>query len=444
MKRSGLFAVVAMILTSPPSFAQFGAMGGSGGGVGGGMGGQGTSGTIMQGGRISAGRFTELPRSAQVEMEGGKLLSGRIDLRPVVVDGDLGEYLIAPEKIKMIRFLKPMTDVKPGDAAESNNNGEAEGGPEEVAVPQKRANRGAVLRGGRGGGMMGGIGGGMAGMGGGMVGMGGGMMGGEGFGFVADSNSRSGMAMLVRGKVITTSDKEIIGTIHIPTDFKLELDFGGLTLAPAKLRSITFTDAHPKAKPAKADAAPSGAHVSTGPPALGENTSPPRYFRQGRSVIVISPVGDRATLYNLDTKKSESLELSGSTVAPLEVTPVLVENLVALMLKGPKLMQIAVADLASGTWHSQALREPIDGEAVPIVAAGIVVYKIGRDVYAYGAESQRWDVAEMPEGVTAMPSIGAGGATIESNGHIFTFAGKTGKWDHVDVRAMGAGTLLWP
>ena len=106
------------------------------------------------------------------------------------------------------------------------------------------------------------------------------------------------------------------------------------------------------------------------------------------------------------------------------------------MLKGPKVTRIAVADTASGTWHSQELRKPLDGRASPIVAAGVVVYNLGRDVYAYGAEAQRWDVAELPEGVRAMPSVGPGTATIESDGHIYTFAGKTGKWDHVDVRAI--------
>ena len=142
MNRTGLLSTIAMMLASSTSFAQFGGMGG--------MGGQGPAPGMMMrgGGRLGAG-FAEIRRSVQVEMEGGKRLKGHMDLRPIIVDCDLGQYSIAPDKIKMIRFLKPMTDVKPGDAAESNNNGEAEGVPEEVAVPQKRANRGAVLRGGR-------------------------------------------------------------------------------------------------------------------------------------------------------------------------------------------------------------------------------------------------------------------------------------------------------
>jgi hypothetical protein len=147
-------------------------------------------------------------------------------------------------------------------------------------------------------------------------------------------------------------------------------------------------------------------------------------------------VGDRVTLYNLDTKKSESLALSGSKDAPLEVIPIVADNLVALSLKGPKVTRIAVADIATGTWHSQELRKPIDGQAVPIVGSGVVVYKLGRDVYAYGAEARRWDVALLPEGVRAMPSIGPQTVTIESQGHIYLFAGSTGKWDHVDVRAI--------
>lgn len=224
--------------------------------------------------------------------------------------------------------------------------------------------------------------------------------------------------------------------IHIPSDFRLELDFGALTLAPVKLRSITFSDDDRKENPAKAEAAAPRTHEYVPRPASGEDASLPRYFRQGSSVIVISPEGDRVTLYKLDTKKSESLKLSGPNDGPLEVTPILSENLAALMLKGPRVTRIAVADTASGTWHSQGLRKPFEGQAVPIVESGVIVYKLGRDVYAYGVEAQRWDVVELPEGALAMPTVGPGTITIESHGHIYTFAGKTGKWDHVDVRAI--------
>jgi len=400
MNRTGVLAAVALMLACSPSFAQppgMGGMGGGMGGMGGGMGGQGlVPGMMMQGGRFAGAGFIEVQRSAQVEMEGGQHLSGKIDLRPVVVDGDLGQYVIAPYKIKVIRFLKPVNEP------EANNNGEGGGGEEVVVGREALQNRAAVLRASRV------------------------VVGGGGF----------GMAPATRGKVITTADKEIIGTIHIPTEFRLELDFGTLALAPDKLRSITFTDDSREDKPSKAGATASSGPDDIGRPAPGREASLPRYFRHGSFVIVISPLGHQVTLYNVETRKSESLELSGSKDAPLEVTPVLDQNLVALMLKGPKLTRIAVADTASGTWHSQELRKPVDGRAVPIVASGVVVYNLGRHVYAYGAQAQRWDVAELLEGVRAMPSVGPGTVTIESDGHIYTFAGKTGKWDHVDVRAI--------
>ena len=54
----------------------------------------------------------EIQRSAEVEMEGGQRLRGEIGLRPLTVESDLGRYSIPPDKIKMIRFLKPPDEVE--------------------------------------------------------------------------------------------------------------------------------------------------------------------------------------------------------------------------------------------------------------------------------------------------------------------------------------------
>src|SRR5207248_3051758 len=83
--------------------------------------------------------------------------------------------------------------------------------------------------------------------------------------------------------------QEIIGNIYIPLDFKLELDFGMLSLAAPKLRSITFTDADRKTGTAKADTAPSRAAGE----APDTSSTPPRYFRHEHAVIVGSPAGAR-------------------------------------------------------------------------------------------------------------------------------------------------------
>ena len=71
-----------------------------------------------------------------------------------------------------------------------------------------------------------------------------------------------------------------------------------------------------------------------------------------------------------------------------------------------------------------------------MVAPGLAVYCLGRYAYADSAQAQRWDVAELPEGVRAGPIVGANGATIEGRGHIYSFIPKAGKWEHIDVRAI--------
>lgn len=408
MNRTAALAAVVVMLASSPTFGQSGGVGGMGGGMGGmggGMGGQGMApGMMGQGGRFAGAGSIEVRRSAQVEMEGGQHLSGKIELRTVVVDGDLGRYLISPFKIKAIRFLKPADGVKPANEPAANNNGNINAGDDVLTAVTMRQNRAAVLRASRAG----------------------------GFGGFEPTGP-------IRGKVITTTGKEIVGTIHLPADFRLELDFGTLTLAAEKLRSITFEDSRQEDKPANAGAGAPAAADDRGHAEPGVEASSPRYFRQGEFLIVISQVGDRVMLYNLETKDSRSLELSGSKDAPLSVVPIIGQNLAALLLNGPKVTRIAVGDLVTGTWHSQELREPIDGRAVPIVSAGIVVYNLGQRVYAYSAESQRWDVAVLPAGVRATPTVGSGTATIETNGHLYNFAGKTGEWSHVDVRALVDG-----
>jgi hypothetical protein len=395
MNRTGLLSTIAMMLASSPSFAQFGGMGG--------MGGQGAAPGMMMrgGGRLGPG-FAEVRRSVQVEMEGGQRLKGYMDLRPIIVDCDLGQYSIAPDKIKMIRFLKPAND------ADGIGDGEAGGSDATVVVPVRLQNRGASLRAIRE------------------------VRG--GFGGNADTDNQG--AALTRGKVTTTTDQEIIGTIHVPADFRLILEFGALNLAPSKLRLITFTAPNRQEKQAPAEAA------ARPTPEVSQDVAEnlPRYFRQGRSLLVISPVGDRVTLFDMETKESRSLELSGSKEVPLEIVPIAAENLVALTLKGSKIIRLAVADTATGVWHSQELRAPADGPVVPIIASGVVVYVLGQDVYAYGGLARRWDVTELAAGVRAEPIVGPETATIENNGHIYTFAGKSGKWEHVDIRAiLGVG-----
>jgi hypothetical protein len=403
MKRTGWLAAFALMLAPSMTFAQQqgGMMGGRGGGMGGMM--QRQMGGMMQnqmgmmqggmggmGGMMMAATGNEVRRAVQVELEGGRRLSGHIELGTVLISADLGQYGILPDKIKVIKFLKPANEVK-GNAKEDDDN--AVGGAGGAGIP-----------------------------------------GGPGAGFIPADNQMGNPT--TRVKVVTTSD-EITGSLDNPTIFRIELGFGSLVPATHKLRSITFTDEERKVEPARpAEGAAALAPEDAGPGGPAESSRTPRYFRQGQSIIVISPVGDQVTMYNLESRKPHTLTLSGSKDSPLHVTPIIGQDLVALGLKGSKIARIAVADTATGTWYPQDLRKPVDGRVTPIIAPGIAVYTIGRDVYAYSGAAHRWDTVELPEGMPVGPVVGMNGATIESHGHIYSFVPKTGKWDHIDVRAI--------
>jgi hypothetical protein len=239
----------------------------------------------------------------------------------------------------------------------------------------------------------------------------------------------------VHAKVILNSGEEIIGDISFPsgTGFRLTVDYGTMIPAPDKLRTMTF-EADKKTGPD----GPGPAKPGEGSPraARGDDdhpSGPPDYLRYNQSLVVRSHAGDRVALYNMDNK--QTLELSGPKDAPMAVTPIYAPDLMALSLQGPKITRIAVADNATG-WHVQELRQPAEGGVMPLVSQGVAVYTVGRYAYAYSAAAHRWDVAELPEDLPTTPVIGPNTATIEGVGHIYTFTGKTGKWEHVDVRAI--------
>jgi hypothetical protein len=253
------------------------------------------------------------------------------------------------------------------------------------------------------------------------------MMGGGG---MVNVNNGGNMPT-VRAKVTLTTGEEILGNLPSGMGFNLTVDYGTMIPAMDKLRSMTFSPIEKGGATPGADGARNGERP---PRAGGERTqAPPQYFRYHQSMVVRSPSGDRVALYNAETH--QALELSGPKDPPLDVTPVYSTDVLALGLAGPKIKRIAVADDATG-WHVQDLRKPVEGELSPTVAQGIAVYTAGRYVYAYGAEAHRWDVAELPEDVQPTPVVGPNTASIEGLGHIFTFAARTGRWDHIDVRAV--------
>jgi hypothetical protein len=50
--------------------------------------------------------------------------------------------------------------------------------------------------------------------------------------------------------------------------------------------------------------------------------------------------------------------------------------------------------------------------------------------------ANRWDVLELPEGVSASPIVSNDIITVEYDGAIHTFAVHNGRWEHADAREL--------
>lgn len=241
-------------------------------------------------------------------------------------------------------------------------------------------------------------------------------------------------------KIVTSSGEELVGVLQAPPVFRIELGYGSLVPQTQKLRTISFTDGqthapHP-AKGQKGNDPTAAPNRPAQPATSGHPTSAasPHYQRFGNSVFVVSPDSDRLTYVDLQTRKKRSMELSGTKEAPIEVTPIGGGPFVAFDFKGEKIKRIAV--LQDGEFHTQEVKPPVKGRATPIVGPYIVVYAAGRHLYGYSYFAQRWDVAQLPEGVIGVPTVNNEVASLEAAGHIFTFSAQTGKWEHIDIRAI--------
>jgi hypothetical protein len=186
--------------------------------------------------------------------------------------------------------------------------------------------------------------------------------------------------LALEGSVTTTGEKEIKGKVLCPS-WSLDLEFGTLTLDPKRVRTMTF--------------------------------SAPAVPRPGKP----GPV---------------------SSGAPSRLDATLIEgpNAVALLVRGTKINRLAAASEPGADWVPVDLREPVEGQAVPIVGPGIVVYGLGRHVYAFSSETKKWDILDLPEGSQAVPIVGNGSARVDANGQIHEFSAKIGQWKHLDVRSI--------
>ncbi|HEV3121830.1 MAG TPA: RNA polymerase sigma factor, partial [Isosphaeraceae bacterium] len=92
-----------------------------------------------------------------------------------------------------------------------------------------------------------------------------------------------------------------------------------------------------------------------------------QYMRFDKYIIGASPQGDKVFTYNTETKQTRFLRLAPSDEPPPQVIPQVGPGGAWLYLKGREIDRIAVVSASTGDWYTQDLREPVDGEAIPIL-----------------------------------------------------------------------------
>ncbi len=170
---------------------------------------------------------------------------------------------------------------------------------------------------------------------------------------------------------------------------------------------------------------------------FGGGPGEPLYIRRDDLFFVVSPIGDKFSIYDAATKRASTISLPGTKEAPLAAAPILSGgDLVSLTMEGPKIPRLYVFSLKDWKWFPHDLKEPASGILTPQLGRSVAAYSQGRFIYAFSAEAKRWSILELPEGAEAGPGVGPDFIGVEYDGHVHEFSGKTGEWKHTDLRAL--------
>ncbi len=161
---------------------------------------------------------------------------------------------------------------------------------------------------------------------------------------------------------------------------------------------------------------------------VGESSS----MVMSNSIISVQPRDSRKVFaYSTETGAWKGYSLPEG----VEASPIISGSLLALLMKGEAINQVAAFDPSSGAWYAQDLKEPAKGKTQPIVAGNLAAYGLGRHVYAFSSDARRWDVLTLPEGsAPATPVVHSAMVVVERGGKLYTFSAKTGRWTEFDTQ----------
>ncbi len=201
------------------------------------------------------------------------------------------------------------------------------------------------------------------------------------------------------------------------------------------------------APPAGGTTTPPPADSGDGGRTAKMNDSEPSVYELNYLLMVTSPRGERAAIYNRNTGRNSSIRMPVPVGARHKVDGVQgSDGAVALAIQGPTITRIAVyTDLNANVnsevegWYAQDLREPVTS-ATPIVGVSCVAYALGRYIYAFSTTTKSWDVLvlDLSKGHKAQLDVSEDQQEFKvvCKGHVYRFRQDVGIWKDLDLNAI--------
>jgi RNA polymerase sigma factor (sigma-70 family) len=152
--------------------------------------------------------------------------------------------------------------------------------------------------------------------------------------------------------------------------------------------------------------------------------------RRSQSILVIeSPDGKGVAAISTEFEHFENNDWkryefpTGQTA-----TPIMSNDVLALMMKGETVTEVAAFSAMTGEWKTQRLLNPIKQQIVPVVGLGCALFQEGNNFYAFSAQKGLWDVLSLQGGEKPRASLSGTDIMVQQGNLIFVFPYKLAKW----------------
>jgi hypothetical protein len=152
----------------------------------------------------------------------------------------------------------------------------------------------------------------------------------------------------------------------------------------------------------------------------------------------ISAARDRVTIFDPEGKTRKTYRAQeGVTVGKIHLGYVTALNLV-----GPEIAQLVVFSRYSGEWSTQALKRPVSGKSVELLAPGrimmgsieLVSYWVDGSIYLYHPTLCKWTSLDLTVPVWSPMRIDGELATLIDGHLVHIYDARTGEWKHINTK----------